>query len=320
MQRVCTKWLMLLGVGLLACSSAPQTPLVVGTVPWVGTEPLFLARELGLYSPREVHLAEYLSTPQRLQAFRNGVIDAVQLTLDEVMSLDHLGQQVRVVLVMDASHGADCLVARPEVKSVANLKGRRVVSEDMALPTYMLHRALEQAGLGIEDVQRRFQNPAEHEELYRRGEVDALVSYEPFCQRLRAAGAHTLFDSARIPGEIIDVLVVRGSYLKAHPERVDALLRGWFAALEHFQSSRDDAARRMGPRLGLDGAGFLESMNGVRHPSAREQHVLMGGDTPPLRQTMDRLGVLMVRQGLLPSAPDTQRLLDLGPMSRIAPP
>jgi len=320
MQRACTKWLLLLGVGLAACSSAPQPPLVVGSVQWVGTEPLFLARELGLYPAREVHLAEYLSTPQRLQAFRNGVIDAVQLTLDEVMSLDHLGQQVRVVLVMDASHGADCLVARPEVKTVADLKGRRVASEDITLPTYMLHRALEQVGLEIEDVQRRFHNPTEHEGLYQRGEVDALLSYEPYCQRLKAAGAHTLFTSADIPGEIIDVLVVRGSYLEANPGRVDALLRGWFKALEHFHTSRDEAARLMGPRLGLDGAGFLESMNGVRHPDAPEQHVLMGGDRPPLIETMDRLGALMVRQQQIPGAPDTRRLLDLGPMLRIAPP
>jgi NitT/TauT family transport system substrate-binding protein len=294
--------------------------LVVGTVQWVGTEPLFLARELGLYPAREVHLAEYMSTPQRLQAFRNGVIDAVQVTLDELMSLDHLGQQVRVVLVMDASHGADCLVARPEVKTLADLKGRRVASEDMALPTYMLHRALGQVGLGTEDVQRHFQNPTEHEGLYQRGEVDALVSYEPYCQRLRAAGAHTLFDSSQIPGEILDVLVVRGTYLEQHPERVDAVVRGWFGALEYFHRARDEAARRMGPRLGLDGAGFLESMSGVRHPDAREQYVLMGGDRPPLLETMDRLGALMVRQQLIPSAPDTRHLLDLGPMRRVAPP
>jgi NitT/TauT family transport system substrate-binding protein len=285
----------------------------------VGTEPLFLARELGQYPAGEIHLAEYMSTPQRLQAFRNGVIDAVQLTLDEVMSLDHLGQQVRVVAVLDASHGADCLVARPEVKTVADLKGQRVASEDMTLPAYMLHRALEQEGLSIGDVRRQFHNPDEHQALFQRGAVDALVSYEPYCGRLRAAGAHTLFDSSRIPGEIIDVLVVRGSYLEAHPQRVDTLLRGWFAALAHFQSAPEQSARLMGPRLGLDGPGFLESMNGVRHPSAREQFALMGGATPPLAETIARLGALMERQQLLPSKPDTSRLLDLGPMRRVAP-
>jgi hypothetical protein len=34
---------------------------------------------------------------------------------------------------------------------------------------------------------------------------------------------------------------------------------------------------------------------------------------------MERLGALMVEQQLLPSAPDTRRLIELGPVSRVAP-
>ncbi|MDY7229390.1 ABC transporter substrate-binding protein [Hyalangium rubrum] len=319
MQRHGRTRLALLALALAACSSAPQPPLVVGTVPWVGTEPLFLARELGLYPAGQIHLAEYMNTPQRLQAFRNGVIDAVTLTLDDVMILDHFGQEVRVVLVLDASHGADCLMARREVKSLADLKGLRVASEDMTLPTYMLHRALEEVKLRGEDVQRVFHNPEEQETVFQRGTVDAVVSYEPYCTRLEAAGAHRLFDSARIPGEIIDVLVVRESHLRTRPEQVDMLLRGWFAALARFQAAPSESARRMAPRLGLEAPWFLESMAGVRHPSAREQHALLAGEEPRLVETIDRVGAVMVQQQLLPTAPSARRLLDSGPLLRVAP-
>jgi NitT/TauT family transport system substrate-binding protein len=224
-----------------------------------------------------------------------------------------------VVLVLDASHGADCLVARPEVKTVADLKGLRVASEDMLLPTYMLHRALEQVGLRGEDIRRSFHNPDEQEAVFRRGEAEAVVSYEPYCQRLVAAGAHTLFDSARIPGEIIDVLVVRESYLQAHPERVDALVRGWFAALAHFQAHPSEDARRMAPRLALDEAQVLESMKGVRFPDPAEQRTLLGGSQPRLRETMDRLAAIMVEQQLLPGAPDTRHFIDTRPLFRVVP-
>lgn len=292
---------------------------MVGTVPWVGTEPLFLARELGLYPPGEIHLAEYLNTPQRLQAFRNGVLDAVTLTLDEVASLDQFGQRVRVVLVLDASHGADCLVARSEVKTLADLKGLRVASEDMPLPAYMLHRALGQVGLREEDIRRVFHNPDEQEDILQRGLAEAVVSYEPYCQRLVKAGAHRLFDSSQIPGEIIDVLVVRESTLQAQPERVELLLRGWFAALAHFQLHPAEAASRMGPRLGMTGPQFLESIQGVRYPDPREQRALLGGEAPRLRETMDRLAALMVEQQLLMTPPDTRKLLETGPLLRVAP-
>jgi len=309
----------LLVAALVGCTPAQQPPLVLGTVPWVGTEPLFLASQLGLYPEGQIHLAEYMNTPQRLQAFRNGVIDAVTLTLDDVLGLQQFGQPLRVVLVLDASHGADCLVARPEVKTLADLKGLRVASEDMLLPTYMLHRALEQVGLRGEDIRRSFHNPDEQEAVFRRGEAEAVVSYEPYCQRLVAAGAHTLFDSARIPGEIIDVLVVRESYLQAHPERVDLLVRGWFAALAHFQAHPSEDARRMAPRLALDEAQVLESMKGVRFPDPNEQRTLLGGSQPRLVETMDRLAALMLEQQLLPGPPDTRHLIDTQPLLRVAP-
>jgi NitT/TauT family transport system substrate-binding protein len=309
----------LLVLGMATCTPAVRPPVVVGTVPWVGTEPLFLARELGLYPEGEIHLAEYMNTAQRLQAFRNGVIDAVQLSLDDVLSMDQFGQQVRVVLVLDASHGADCLVARPEVKTLADLKGLRVASEDTTLPTYILHRALEQAGLQSEDIRRVFQNPDAHEGVLQRGEAEAFVSYDPYCARLVAAGAHRLFDSSHIPGEIIDVLVIRESYLQRNPDRADLLVRGWFAALAYFQAHPTEAASRMAPRMGMDVPQFMESIKGVRYPDAKEQRTLLGGDAPRLKETMARLMALMVEQQLLPATTDTRHLLDSGPLLRVMP-
>ena len=44
-----------------------------------------------------------------------------------------------------------------------------------------------------------------------------MVTYEPVRTKLKSAGARQIFDSSLIPGEIVDVLVVRTSYLAASP-------------------------------------------------------------------------------------------------------
>jgi NitT/TauT family transport system substrate-binding protein len=310
--------LLLLALGGASCAPAPKSPLVMGTVPWVGTEPLFLARELGLF-PGPIHLVEYLNSEHLIRAFQNGVIDAAAVTVDEVLNLDRLGQQAQVVFVLDGSHGADCLMARPEVTTVAELRGRKVSSEDVMLPTYMLVRALEQAGLKLEDVQREYHALEAMEEALRRGEVDAVVGFEPFCHRMAAQGARRIFDSSQIPGEIVDVLVVRRSYLQAHPEQVDALLRGWLAALAVLQERPAEAARRMGPRVGLEGGAFLEALKGVRHPDLQEQRLQLMGERPRLYETVERLGSVMVREQALPALPDPRRLIDTAPLLRVAP-
>jgi NitT/TauT family transport system substrate-binding protein len=289
----------------------------MGTVPWVGTEPLFLARDEGLF-PAPVHLTEYMNSTHKLRAFHNGVIDAAAVTLEEVVSLN-LGGQVQVVLVLDASNGADCLVARPEVKTLADLKGRRVSGEDVLLPTYVLHRALEQVKLSVADVQRVHQGPEESVEALRRGEVDAVVGYEPYCQRMVAAGGHVLFDSTHIPGEIVDVLVMRRSYLEANPAQVDALVRGWFAALERLRERPNESARKMGPRLGIPEADFLQSLKGVHYPELQEQRTLLAGEAPRLRETIERLRDVMAQSAGMPASPLPERLIDPGPLLRVAP-
>jgi NitT/TauT family transport system substrate-binding protein len=304
----------LLALGWAACTPAPQVPLVVGTVPWVGTEPLFLARDLGLF-PGPIHLAEYINGEHANRAFQNGLIDAAAMTVDEVLNLDHLQHQTSTVLVLDASHGADCIVAQPTVTAVAQLRGRKVASEEMTLSTYMLVRSLEQAGLKLEDVRREYGGLEDLEGILRRGEVDAVVTFEPYCRRLVAEGARVIFDSRQIPGEIVDVLVVRKSYLA----QVDALLRGWFAALEVLRERPAEAARRMAPRVGLEEGAFLEALKGVHHPGVREQHQQLTGEHPLLMETLRRMGAIMVRSGDLPEVPESPRLIDSAPLLRVAP-
>jgi NitT/TauT family transport system substrate-binding protein len=309
---------MLLALGWAGCTPAPRTPLVVGTVPWVGTEPFYLAREMGLF-PGPIHLAEYLNSEHEVKAFQNGVIDAAAVTLDEVLNLDRLGQQAQVVLVLDSSHGADCVMARPGVGSMAELQGLKVASEDVTLPAYILARGLEQAGLKLDAVQRDHRAPEAFAEALRLGQVDAVVTFEPYCQRLEAQGARRIFDSSRIPGEIIDVLVVRRSYLEAHPAQVDALVRGWIAAIDMLRERPAEAARRMGPRVGLEEGAFLEAVKGVRYADVPEQHRQLLGERPALRETIERLDALMSRERSLPPLPDARRLFDTAPLRRVAP-
>ncbi len=282
-----------------------------------GHRALFLARDEGLF-PGSVHLAEYMNSTHKLRAFHNGVIDAAAVTLEEVVSLN-MGGQVQVVLVLDSSNGADCLVARPEVKTLADLKGRRVGGEDVMLPTYMLHRALEQVKLSVADVRRVHQGPEESAEALRQGEVDAVVGYEPYCQRMVAAGGHVLFDSTHIPGEIVDVLVVRRTYLEANPGQVDALVRGWFAALARVREHPSESARTMGPRLGITEVDFLRALKGVHYPDAQEQRQLLTGEAPRLRETIERLRAVMVQSAGVSSQPMPEHLINPAPLLRVAP-
>src|SRR5215510_7656591 len=99
--------LVVLALAVGGCMRETEPPLRIGTNVWIGTEPLYLARDLGLLQREAVQLVEYPSASEVSRAFRNQAIDGMVISLDELFVLAVDGQQPKVVLVVDVSHGAD---------------------------------------------------------------------------------------------------------------------------------------------------------------------------------------------------------------------
>ena len=108
---------------LAACVREPETALRIGTNVWIGSEPLYLARELGKLDPASVQLVEYPSASEVLRAYRNQAIDGMVISLDELFGLAEDGYDPRIILVVDVSNGADVVVGRPGMRSMKDLKG-----------------------------------------------------------------------------------------------------------------------------------------------------------------------------------------------------
>lgn len=310
--RILTTVLLAMSLGACTQESAKQAPLRVGTNVWPGYEPLYLARDLGYLNELPVKLVEYSSASEVIRAFRNGAIEAAALTLDEVLLLDASGLEPRVVLVMDISDGGDVIIGRPGIERLADLSGRRVGVEETALGAYVLSRALELHNLKPDDIEVVSLEVAEHEAAYRSGQVDAVATFEPVRTKLLASGGHLLFDSREIPGEIVDVLVVRKRYLEQHGEVVSGLLEQWFATLRYEQQQPQDAALRISKRLGTTPDEFLDSLEGLKVPSHAENLLHLAGNAPQLRQAAEKLHQTMRAHGLLDKDVDVAVLLDGG--------
>jgi NitT/TauT family transport system substrate-binding protein len=298
---------MILGV-IAACSPTPPQPLHIGTNVWPGYEPLYLARELGYFDGQPIHLVEHAAATEVIRAFRNGIIEAAALTLDEVLLLAQHGQNPRIVLVMDFSQGGDTLIAQTAISKLDDLRGRRIGVENTALGAYMLKRTLDHAGLEHTDVEIVSLPVDKHQRAFLSGQVDAVVTFEPVRSKLLKQGAVELFDSSQIPGEIVDVLVVREAYLKRQPQVVEAMLKGWFKALGYYDSDATASAAIMARRQGLSAEEFLDSLAGLHIPSLQENLEQLNGSSPALDKTASRLQRLMLDHNLQNKVVDLDRL------------
>lgn len=292
-----------------ACSN--HHPLTrVGGILWVGYEPLFLARELGLYDAGTLRLVEMPSNTANLMALATGDVEAATLTLDECLLACEGGLDVRAILVFDDSAGADVIMSRPGIEQLADLRGQRIGVEENAAGALMLAKLLEAAGLGPGDIVKKRVTGDRQLGAYRAGEVDVLVSWEPFATQLQAEGAHRLFDSSRFPGLIVDVLVARADALARSPDSFRQLLAGYFQALALMRSSPDQAFRLMAPRLGVSPDEVRVAQQGIRFMDLPANRGWLAGRSPGLVAAADKVARIMSAGGLLKQIPALDRLAD----------
>lgn len=305
---------------LAGCSRDTQPALRVGTNVWIGCEPLYLARDLGRLDAARVQLVEYPSASEVQRAYRNQAIDGMVISLDELFSLAADGFDPRIVLVVDVSQGADAVVGRAGMKSMRDLAGRPVAVESGALGAFVLSRALELSGMKPGDVKVVHLESNEQPAAFEKGQVDAAVTFDPYRGQLLRAGGALLFDSTRIPGEIVDLIAVRKSAIDERPQAIAALLEGWFAAVDHLRADPMDAARRMGVRQQIGAEQFLESLRGLHVPSRDENLAMIAGASPTLAASGRRLMALMRDARLLRSDVDVEGLFAPGPLQRFTKP
>jgi NitT/TauT family transport system substrate-binding protein len=305
-----------LGAG---CSRQEPAPLRVGSSMWPGFEAFYVAREFGYWNPDQTRLVEYASSSETIRAFRNGTIDGGMVTLDEALLLTEDAADIRVVMVADVSNGADVILAKPEFGGMKDLKGRRIGAETTALGALVLLRALQLSGLTRADVEIVPLEFSEHEAAFTHGIVDAVVTYEPTRSKLRNAGARQIFDSSQVPGEIVDVLVIRAEYARAHPEAVQLLLRGFYRAQRDFIERPQDFVRIAAARENTTPDEFRSSLALLRLLDAKESRAMLTGQSPALLEDARSLATLMIDQSLLRKTADVESLFDQRMLDRLYP-
>lgn len=302
---------------LVACHSVQPAPLALGLNAWVGYDPLVLARERGVIDTRAVKVIELSSGSETMRLFRNRLLHAAALTLDEALRLADEGFDPRVVAVLSASVGADVVMAVPQVRNLAGLRGRTVAVEGTTVGALMLQRLLQAAGLKTGDVKIVNVEATQHLELLRGGRAEVAISYEPLAGALREAGMVSLFDSWQMPGDIVDVLVVHADVLESSPDQVQAMLAGWQLGLAALQESPGASAALLAPGAGLTPAQYMAAFNGLEFYSAEQSLSWLSGQPKALGLASERLSVTLKSMRLIRESPDWARLLVSEPAERL---
>src|SRR6516225_2098989 len=124
-----------LGVASLAeAGAAGGRPATLGVVNWIGYGPIYCAAARGdyrRYGP-DVKLVTFSDNSLMSGALAGGELDASTLTYDQVLTATAKGWKIKVVMPVDYSVGGDAIVASAAIRSVRDLKGRRVAFQPLS--------------------------------------------------------------------------------------------------------------------------------------------------------------------------------------------
>lgn len=277
----------------------------------------FLASEQSFYDGFNIELIGSGSPTEYLPGYLAGGLDAAAVSLGTALELVDVEPQHKIVMLLDYSLGGDAIVAQSQYKTAADLRGKRVGFESAPLSAYVLDRLLSLSNLEIADITLVYLDSASHEQAFRGGEVDAVLTWQPMINRLVKDGANVIADSRQIPEEVIDALVVRGSVLEAKRPQLQAFAAGWFKALEQHRRAPELAAAMSEARQHVASEHYLNSFNDVVMLDKADNVRLMIENPASLMATLERHRKFLKQAGLLRSELSVENIIDTSIVSAL---
>ena len=235
---------LLLCLILAAGPVAAQSKFRVAWSHYTGWEPWGYAQSAGIMkkwaakNKIDVEIVLINDYVESINLYTGGKFDACAMTNMDALTIPAVGGIDTTALIVGSfSNGNDGIVLK-NGNSVKDLKGRSIKLVEFSVSHYLLARALAMNGMSERDVRTVNTSDADIAAVFGADPKGAAVTWNPPLQQARnAKGAKMVFDSSQIPGEIIDMMVVKS----AAPDSLKrALVGAWYEALA-VMSSRDKA-------------------------------------------------------------------------------
>jgi len=243
----------------------------------------------------QVKWAEFPGGPQLLEALNVGSVDFGTTGETPPIFAQAAGADLQYVAYEPPAPKGEAIVVAKDspLKSVKDLKGKRVALNKGSNVHYLLVKALEKAGLKYEDVQTVFLNPSDARAAFERGSVDAWVIWDPFLAAAeRAGGVRVLATGQGLTSNNTFYLAAR-KFARANPKVIDVVFQALTENDRQLAGEVKKVAATLSGYTGLD-AGVYETML-ERHPSYRVDYL-----TPAVLREQQKIADTFHGLGLIP--------------------
>ncbi len=318
-RRSTPLWFVLAAL-ILAASGAPPagaaTPrFVVGWSVYAGWNPYYYMAKSGILKrwadkygvEIQVQRFDYAAS---LDAFVSKNLDACTMTNMEALDMPAAsGVDSTAIVVGDYSNGNDAILTRNGLK-LNELPGKRMMLVQKTVSEYLLERAMVLGGLQDQLSRLKLVNTSDSDivgAFTGNTSNPAVVTWKPLVSEIlrQDKGVTDIFDSSKIPGEIMDLLVVRTDVLKrpdgSGARFAKAITGAWYETMAQMSATGATGDRAIAGSAAASGdsvASYREQLKTTylfSTPSAATSFA----DSAKIKQEMELVRQFCFHHGLL---------------------
>ena len=306
----------IVAVAAAAITAAPalaqDTKVAVGISGWTGFGPPTLAKEAGIFKANGLDVSiKKIPQKDRHLAIASGDIQCAATSTETWIVWNANGIATTQLFKMDQGMGSDGIVARNDIKSVADLKGKTVAASAPGTnPHFTLAWILKKNGLSLKDVKLVTLEPSPAATAFVAGtsDLDAAVTYEPYLSLVRdkPEAGRLIADSLQYP-VVFDSFGCTPDFIKANPKATKALVESYFQALEMIQKDRQKAFTIMGADVKQTAEQFEKSQSKIKWADREANKKFFNGEIQAFNKDA---ADLLLEIGVIKKKPDLDTLFD----------
>jgi NitT/TauT family transport system substrate-binding protein len=253
-----------------ACSFGQNQSLKrlrVGTLSFPGYDIALYGQISEIFKQRglEVEFVQFSNGQDSSRAVMRGALDATFNTFWEVMQVDPGNGNPVVLMTIDLSSGIDGIVAEPTIKSVADLRKKKVGAKLGTISHLVLLEALKANQVQPSEVQIVDYSNEVAAEKIKASEIDAALLWEPMLgETAKDIKGNIVHTTKQVDSLVIDTLMSSDSIIKAKKAELKQFMLAWFDVMHAVETKPKEVFNTVGKKLGQSGEAFASDYAGLK--------------------------------------------------------
>jgi NitT/TauT family transport system substrate-binding protein len=251
-----------------APAASAGAPLRVAYSDWPGWTALEVGIQKGWFKDAGLNVEfswfDYLPS---MEAYSAGKVDAVTVTNGDALVTGASGGKSKLILLMDYSNGNDKVIAKPGIKSLKDLKGKKVGLELTLVEHLLLLQGLQKLSMKQSEVSLVNFRTNEVPQALASGQVDAVAAWYPTSTEVLTAvpGSTAIWTSADVPGLIYDTLAVSPTSYAQRKADWAKFAKVWYKISDYVRdpATQPDAVKIMAAKVGVTADQYAKAMPGT---------------------------------------------------------